>query len=129
VNPKASQYLDLLGSHYLVETFVDVQGCVGFPRGLPRITRIDIGLNMPVQVDPLRITAGLSFNRRRHTVVIPWNALLCARVDGVEYMQNHEAARVARADVPPPKAPLLPHPPRATRPAGAPALRLIKGGA
>jgi hypothetical protein len=131
VNPKATQYLELLGTHHIVETFVDTHGCAGFPHGLPRITRIDIGLNLPVQVDPLTvddngITAGLSFNRREHTVLIPWSALLGVRAGGVEYPY---AAVGSRPDLALPAVrPELPTPPVRQVPAGRPALRLIKGG-
>jgi hypothetical protein len=135
MNHKAAQYLDLLSNHYLVETFVDVPGCAGFPHGLPRITRIDIGLNLPVQVDPLTvddngITAGLSFGRRPHVVLIPWSALLGVRASGVEYMHSTTprpdlALTAVRPELPPPPPPA----PRAHPAHARPALRLIKGGA
>lgn len=75
----------------------------------------------PLDVTDEGITAGVSINRTRHVVHIPWCALICAiGPDGVEHLVNHAlnhrvltmspehvsraAAVLAQAQLPPKRA-------------------------
>jgi hypothetical protein len=81
MNTLAERYGELFASHNTLDTIVSATGCTGLPDHLDGAVKLRIGLNMPVPIDPLRveaegITAGLSFNRRKHEVFIPWAALI-----------------------------------------------------
>lgn len=83
----SDRYTKLLQDNYIVQTYVDANNCRGLPHHLTGGQRLDIGLNMAVNVDPLQVNelgiiAGLSFNRKVHTVYIPWFAVMGCRVEG-----------------------------------------------
>ncbi len=76
----AARYINMLSEAFSVVTFVIAEKCPGLPSHLKGITRLDIGLNMPVpihglNVDPNGIRGTFSFNRVSHDVTIPWNAV------------------------------------------------------
>jgi hypothetical protein len=113
---RSEHYTGLLQKHYILDTIIRAEGCRGLPPHLKGPTNLQIGLNTPVRVDPLRveddgITAGLSFNRRHHEVFIPWPALLCVRADGDVVMVGPGAFD----DTPPNRTPVTAAAPRHAR--------------
>ncbi len=108
----ADRMCALLGSHHLIALYVRPKGCVGIPEHLqnqPQV-RFDLGLNVPVLIDPLEvtaagITAGLSILRRRCVITMPWSAVIGAAVgDGT--------VNVLYGLPPPAPAPTPPPPPK-----------------
>jgi len=107
---KAAEYTALLQAHRVVPTMVVAEECAGLPEHCSGLTRLDIGLNLPVPVNPLvvdtyGITAGLSFGGRRHTVVIPWSALAGVQFEPGEEARMYNAAAAQRCAAPTRTAP------------------------
>jgi hypothetical protein len=98
-------YTRMLCSGFPVQTYFDAGQCTGLPPHLRAgQVRLDLGLNMPVAVHPLDvtddgITAGVSINRTRHLVHIPWAALMQAvGEDGMPRLTNPALIRRVLTD-------------------------------
>jgi hypothetical protein len=78
--PSVLRYTQALADYPIVATWVIAEKCKGIPDNFKGSTLLNIGLNMRVPISDLRvnetgISGTLSFNRRPHFVVLPWDAI------------------------------------------------------
>jgi stringent starvation protein B len=78
---KADSYTHLLSVNYIVETHVMYERCDGLPEYLKGQQCLHIGLNLPIPIRTLSVTAqgifaDLSFSGRVHDVFMPWSAVV-----------------------------------------------------
>lgn len=85
----SADYVTKLSEMPIVATYVIPEHCIGLPQHLKGQPQLHIGLNMRIAIPDLEVDARgirctLSFGRRPHYVVIPWNAVLWFWEPGTE---------------------------------------------